>query len=156
MQSQKEAILKVLLYIAKKYQKAYCYPSQERIRVLLAKYQKIRISTRTLNRRLREMELDGYFGRTRRHRRGDDGRMVFCSTLYRLMGRAFNEVYGWGKLVGSFFSFFHLPKLAQYRATTARDRGSCGSLAGLVDKFLSKGGASRTIPAVQKIFLPQQ
>lgn len=144
MESQKESIIRTLFEVARKHQKAYCYPSQGRIVQLLGKYHALRISRRTLNRRLSELEAEGYFTRTRRHRQGKNGGMIFASTLYRLGGRAFNWLYGLGSLAGRLFSFYRVPKLAQYKRTSARDLASCGSLGGLITQALQKGGPSGT------------
>jgi len=142
MESQKEAIIKTLFKVARKYQKPYCYPSQRRILQLLGKYHHIFISLRTLNRRLVDLERERYFTRVRRHRAGLGGRMVFNSTLYKLGGRAFNWVYYQGQMAARIFSFYRLPKLAQYRSSTTRDLSLGGQVSGFVNSILQKGGLS--------------
>jgi len=144
VESQKESIVKTLFWVAKKYQKAYCYPSQKRMLSLLRKYHRLAISRRTLNRRLSELEAEGYFSRTRRHRQGPGGRILFNSTLYRLGGRAFNWLYGLGSLASHFFSFYRVPKVAQHKVSTARDLSRCGQLGKLVPQLLSKGSPAGT------------
>ncbi len=151
VKSQYEAIMETLFRIARKYQKAYCYPSQGRLLSLLRKYHHINISRRTLNRRLREMEDQGYFGRTRRHRRDDSGHMLFNSSLFRLMGRAFNWLYNLGAMAKGFFSFYRVPKLALYKSSTARDLSSGGKVADLAGQLFQKGGASRALSSPLKI-----
>lgn len=153
MISQKEAILKTLFHVARKYEKAYCYPSQFKILSLVRKHHGINKSLRTLNRRLGEMEIQGYFTRTRRHREGKDGRIVFNSTLYRLGGRSFNWLYGMGTLASKFFSFYHLPKLARYRSKTARDLPHGGSLARLNSLLTTIGGPAGNYSLSQKRFV---
>ena len=142
MESQKEAIVQTLFRVALKYSKAYCYPSQQRILGLLLKYRKLQISRRTLNRRLAELEAEGYFSRVRRHRAGDRGGMVFNSTLYKLGGRAFNWMYALARQANLFFSFYRVPKLAQYMFTTAGDLSSCGKPAVLTSQAFLEGTPS--------------
>lgn len=153
MISQKEAIMKSLFHIARKYEKAYCYPSQIRILNLIRKHYGVRRSLRTLNRRLAEMQREGFFTRTRRHRRGKDNKMVFNTTLYRIGGKAFNWLYGMGTLAKHFFSFYHVPKMARYKSNTASDLSKGGSL-GSLNSFLGPiGRPSATNSLGQKIFL---
>ena len=136
MGSIKEGIAKVLLAIAKKYEKAYCYPSQKHILRLLRKHQFIKISIRTLNRYLKEMEEEGYFSRVRRLRCGEGGKIVFCSTLYKLGGKLFNWVYkevSWGKRI---FSLFRLPKMAQYETHRVRYPSPVDKLPPLMEEFI--------------------
>lgn len=155
MVSQKVAILKTLFHVAFKYQKAYCYPSQVKILTLLKKHSHLKISRRTLNRRLSEMQSADYFTRTRRHREGEGGKILFNTTLYRLQGKAFNWLYGLGSLSKKFFSFFHAPKMAQYRNKTARDLSDGGSLGVLRPLLSSKGGPAGFYSFHQKDFLPE-
>jgi hypothetical protein len=145
MESQKAAIAKTLLAIARKYGKAYCTPSQAKINKLLRKRHHIKRSIRTLNRRLREMQDDGDFTRTRRHRRGKDGKMIFCSTLYTLGGKIFNWAYQESRFFAGVFSFFHVPKMAQYRDGTARYPSSVDNLARLITSVLQKGAPPAAI-----------
>lgn len=136
--SIKAAIAKTLLAIAKKYEKGYCYPSQRHILRLLRQRQWIDISLRTLNRYLKEMEEEGYFSRVRRLRCGQGGKIVFCSTLYKLGGKLFNWVYkevSWGKRL---FSFFRLPKMAQYETHRVRYPSVVDKLPPSVEEFISK------------------
>lgn len=151
MESQSEAIVKTLFKVARKYQKPYCYPSQRRLLQLVRKYHGFRFSLRTLNRRLAELQRARYFTRVRRHRAGPGGRMVFNSTLYKLGGRAFNWVYGLGTWSAQVFSFYRLPKLAQYRSSTTRDLSLSGQVSGFVESILSKGGLSGTLSPPLKI-----
>ena len=139
MESQKEAILTTYFAVAQKYQKPYCYPAQKRTLVLLGKYHKIDISLRTLNRRLRELEDEGYIKRTRRHREGADGKMIFNTTLTHLKARAFDWVSRSLMKAARVFTFFRLPKMALYKLKTARYPSAEDNLAGLITRFLSKG-----------------
>lgn len=139
MQGVGEAILSTYFGVAGKYQKPYCYPSQRHTLRLLKKYHKIDISVRTLNRYLRKMEDQTFIGRTRRHREGKDGKIIFNTTLTHLRARAFD--WAFRRLMGAakVFSFFHLPKMALYRFKTTRYPSDGDNLVSLIAKFLSKG-----------------
>ena len=139
MESQKEAILGTYFAVAQKYKKPYCYPAQAYTLVLLAKRHRIYISLRTLNRRLRELEDEGYIKRTRRHREGEGGKMIFNTTLTHLKARAFDWVSRSLMKAARVFTFFRLPKMALYRFKTARYPSAGDNLAGLITRFLSKG-----------------
>jgi hypothetical protein len=142
VESQKEGILGTYFAVAQKYQKPYCYPSQVHTVRLLAKYSKIKISVRTLNRRLRELEDAGYIKRTKRHREGKDGKIIFNTTLTHLKARAFDWASRGLMKSARVFSFFRLPKMALYRFKTARYSSIGDNLAGLITQFLSKGEPS--------------
>jgi hypothetical protein len=151
METKLNPVLQTIMAVAKKAQKAYCYPSQRRLLVLLAKYHNVHISLRTLNRYLRVLEDEHFFKRIRRHRKGSptvdpltgrEGppRILFASTLYKLQGRAFNWV--WDRLTQAkgFFCFYRMPKLAQYNCETERygcHSGQAGRLGALLG---SEGG----------------
>ena len=137
-----EKILETYFIVAQKYQKPYCYPAQAYMLVLLAKYHKVFISLRTLNRKLRWLEDSGYIKRTRRHREGEGGKMIFNTTLTHLKARAFDWVSRGLLRAARVFSFFHLPKMALYRFKTARYPSAEDNLAGLITRFLSKGAPS--------------
>jgi hypothetical protein len=80
-------LLHLLYAVLAKHGKSYCYPSQEKILELLNTHYGITISRRTLNRWLAAMEGE-YIHRTRRHRRGKDGRILFRTTLYQFSKKA--------------------------------------------------------------------
>jgi hypothetical protein len=141
MEAKLTPVLKTLLAVAKKFEKAYCYPSQARLLLLLRKYHKLRISRRTLNRYLRTLEGEHFFTRVRRHRQGKNGKMIFASTLYKLGGRAFNWVHDMGTMSASFFTFFRVPKLAQYKSASARYGSHRGQLDRLRSLVAPIGGA---------------
>jgi hypothetical protein len=46
---------------------------------------------------------------------GPDGKPIFCSTLYKFTGKMFNWAYSLGKAFKNVFSFFRVPKWAQYQ-----------------------------------------
>lgn len=156
MQSKLAPILETLLAVAKKAQKAYCYPSQARILLLLVKFHKLRISRRTLNRYLKTLEQDHFFTRVRRHRKGPAAvnpvtgaegapKILFASTLYKLGARAFNWVAERLARAQRFFSFFRVPKLAQYKAASARYGNHSGQLDRLRSLLAPIGGPSGSL-----------
>jgi hypothetical protein len=53
--------------------------------------------------------------RIRRHRKGVDGKIVFCSTLYKFKGKVFNYLLRIRNRVNGLFSFFRVPKWSQYK-----------------------------------------
>jgi len=133
MTSRCEAVVISLLSVAKKHGKKYCWVSQNRLEELVIKYHKMAMSNRTLNRDLRWLEDNGYISRLRRIRVDPAGRMVFCSTLYKFKGKLFNWLYSVGNRVKRLFSFFRLPKWADYKLTQKRvfsdgDASSVGML----------------------------
>ena len=146
VESQKEAILRTYLAIAKKYEKAYTLQAQKYTCHLLGKYHRVYISIRTLNRRLRELEDEGYLSRVRRHRAGEDGKMIFCSTLTHIRARAFNWAWGMGMKALKIFEVFRLPKLAEYRVTKAGYPSPVDNPALFIKSLLRKGAPSAVFP----------
>ena len=114
MESQKEAILMTLVGVAKCHNKPYCYVSQNRQLELIKKFHSWNISRRTLNRRLKELEREGYFIRIRRHVKAIDGHLILRSTLYKFCGKLFNWLYGLRRWVQGIFAVFAVPKWAQH------------------------------------------
>lgn len=114
MESQKEAILSTLVAVGKCHNKGYCFVSQKRQLELLSKYHSWNISRRTLNRRLHELESEGYFVRIRRHLKAPDGHLILRSTLYRFCGKLFAWLYGVKRWVDRIFGVFAVPKWAQH------------------------------------------
>jgi len=115
MTARCESILICLLSVAKKHQKKYCFVSQRRIGELLDLYHDFGISNRTLNRDLRWLEDHAFISRVRRLRVTSSGKFVRDCTLYKFTGKLFNWLYLLGNRVKRFFSFFHLPKMADYQ-----------------------------------------
>ena len=116
MESQKTAILMTLIGVAKCHKKAYCWVSQNRQLELLDKYHSWNISRRTLNRRLRELEDEGYFIRIRRHLKAADGHLVLRSTLYKFCGKLFNWLAGLKRWLGSVFGVYAVPRWSQHNS----------------------------------------
>lgn len=73
------------------------------------------MSRRQLNRILKVLESDKFIERIRRHRKGIDGKIVFCSTLYKFKGKVFNMLLRMRNRVEGLFSFFRVPKWSQYK-----------------------------------------
>ena len=115
MTARCEAAVMSLLGVARKYNKFYCWVSQKRLEELIEKYHCIGLSNRTLNRDLRWLEDNGYISRLRRIRVNKEGKLVFCSTLYKFTGKLFNWLHSMGNRVKRLFSHFRLPRLADYQ-----------------------------------------
>jgi DNA-binding HxlR family transcriptional regulator len=116
IESPLQAAAETLSSICSKYGKAYCYPSQLTIMRLVDEYHDIEISRRTLNRVLRWLEDHGYFKRTRRHRAGPDGRILFGTTMYELKKKLFIRLNSMKKWVDRVSSPLRVPIRAQYRS----------------------------------------
>ena len=132
MESRGEAILGCLFGVSLKYGKRYCYPSQNKIQQLLFDYHYIEISNRTLNRDLLELEEDGFLERLRRTKKMCGGKKMFTSTLYKFKAKAYIWLNSLGKWVKKVFSFFRLPKMADYKSIrgneiSSKDSVGCGN-----------------------------
>lgn len=77
-------ILKVLYGLMGRYDKRYCFPTQDKLCELCSKFAYLSLSRRQLNYDLRAMERGGLIVRTRRHKRDPLRGMVFRSTLYHI------------------------------------------------------------------------
>jgi len=108
------AILSTLSGISAKHEKTYCYPSQRTILGLLKSYHQVKISRRTLNRRLKVLENEAYFERVRRILRGKDGAMIFRSTLYKLRWKLFNLMGSLRKEASALLHLLRVPFLANH------------------------------------------
>ena len=115
MTARCESLIISLLSVAKKHGRYYCFVSQKRLEELLGMYHGFGISNRTLNRDLRWLEDNGYISRLRRIRVNKEGKLVFCSTLYKFTGKLFNWLNSMGNRVKRLFSHFRLPRLADYQ-----------------------------------------
>ena len=85
-------ILQCLVQIATKYGRLWAYPTQEKLRELLAKYHGLQISARSLNRHLAALQSQGYLDRIRRHTRAQSGMLILKSTVYRLRAATYGMV----------------------------------------------------------------
>ena len=111
-----QAVAETLSSVCSKYGKVYCYPSQLTIMRLVKDYHDIEISRRTLNRVLRWLEDHGYFSRTKRHRAGPDGRMLFGTTMYKLKKKLFIRLNSIKKWVDRVSSPLRVPLRSQYKS----------------------------------------
>ena len=108
------AIVGVLSALQLKFGKDYSYPSQEKLRELLARYHKIVISPRTLNRRLRFLEDNGFIYRVRRTCKGPEGRMLFRTTAYYVLHKAVTLAKVVAQVAKKIAAALHLPLMADY------------------------------------------
>ena len=111
-----EAILETLSSVCGKYGKAYCYPSQETILRLASTYHGVEMSRRTLNRVLRWLEDHKYFKRTKRHRQGPDGRILFATTMFELKKKLFIRLNSLKKWLDWVSAPLRVPLRAPYRS----------------------------------------
>lgn len=84
-----EKILITLFTLLEKYQKSYCFPSQQKLLNLLSTYHGISCCRRTLNYHLKHLELLGYIVRKRRLKRLHDGTLSLSTSLYFLTKEAY-------------------------------------------------------------------
>ena len=143
MTSKKEAILYTLAGVALKYNKGYCYPSQAHIMYLVKKWHKISMSRSTLNRILKEMEIEGWFERIRRHREGANGKILFGTTLYKLKAKVYKYLGSLKEWLGKFFLRFRVPFVGQYKPPKSEILGGGIGGEGVLGVLLNgKGRAS--------------
>ena len=137
------ATMETISSVCSKYGKAYCYPSQLTILRLVKEYHDIDISVRTLNRVLRWLEDHKYFKRTRRHRAGPNGRILFATTMYELKKKLFirlNSIKKWADRVSS---PLRVPLRSKYRSRRKNEISTEASGdVGILWKAAIKGGAS--------------
>ena len=138
-----QATIETISSVCSKYGKAYCYPSQLTILRLVKEYHDIDISVRTLNRVLRWLEDHKYFKRTRRHRAGPDGRILFATTMYELKKKLFirlNSIKKWAERVSS---PLRVPLRSQYKSRKKNEifKEASGNV-GILWKADKKGRAS--------------
>lgn len=111
-----QAVAETISSVCSKYGKAYCYPSQLTILRLVKEYHDIDISLRTLNRVLRWLEDHAYFKRTRRHRAGPNGRILFATTMYELKKKLFIRLNSIKKWVDRVSSPLRVPLRSKYKS----------------------------------------
>lgn len=122
-----QAVVETISSVCSKYGKAYCYPSQLTILRLVKEYHGIDISVRTLNRILRWLEDHGFFKRTRRHRAGPDGRMLFGTTMYELKKKLFIRLNSIKKWVDRVSSPLRVPIRSGYKSRRKNEISSNAS-----------------------------
>ena len=111
-----QATEETLISICAKYMKAYCYPSQETILRLLKERHGITICRRTLNHVLRWLEDHNHFKRTRRHRKGMNGRILFATTMYTLKKKIFKRLNSLKRWVDRVSLPLRVQTRAQYKS----------------------------------------
>lgn len=137
-----QAVAETISSVCSKYGKAYCYPSQLTILRLVKEYHDIDISLRTLNRVLRWLEDHAYFKRTRRHRAGPNGRILFATTMYELKKKLFIRLNSIKKWVDRVSSPLRVPLRSKYKSRKKNEISTEAS--GDVEKMwktVIKGGA---------------
>ena len=122
-----EAVAETVGSVAAKFGKGYCYPSQETIRRLLYERHGIDICLRTLNYILRWLERHGYFKRTRRHRAGPNGRILFATTMYTLKKKLFIRLNSIRKWIDRVSSPLRVQVRAEYRSIRQNEILPCAA-----------------------------
>lgn len=128
------AIVSVLMGIGKTYGKKYVVPSQRTILGLLYRFHGVKISRRTLNRRLRWLENGFYIRRQRRRSLLKEPLGQFRSTMYFFKGKLYNKLHSLGNWITGLFRFYRVPKVAHYKELH-RSRSTLGVLRN-VEKML--------------------
>lgn len=82
--------------INRKYGKNYCYPSQNRLLLLMKEFYQVKRSRATLNRWLRVMEDEGFIKRVRRHTKDKIRGYIFKSTLYSITHKGYLKLRATG------------------------------------------------------------
>ena len=114
-------ILDLLRGLMKHFGKSYCYPSQKKIVELLWKQHGVKISRRTLNRYLDDLERWNCISRIRRLRKGPDGEIQFFTTAYYILQRVVDNVKKIVRAVVRVAGACRVPLVSQYSLTTQRD-----------------------------------
>jgi len=102
----KRSLLLSLSHLMLRNGKRYCYPSQEKLCVILHKYYGSDLGRRALNYHLAYLVDSGYIRRTRRIRRDVSGKLLFASTLYFFRKRGYSllaKIANTGKKLEKFF-----------------------------------------------------
>ena len=115
------AIVSVLEGLMRKYGKAYSYPSQEKIIELLQTYHGFKMTRRTLNRYLADIERWNCIGRIVRHHEGPNRTMQFRTTAYYILQRVAEIVKKFLRQAIRLAEVFRVPRITQYSLTTERD-----------------------------------
>ena len=114
-------IVAVLAHLCNKYERSWCYPSQDKICELLARFHGITLSRRHLNRHINALIAAGYLKTTRRHTKDRHGTLILKSTLYELQGAAWTLIQSFGATLAKLstlivhnFNHHAVPKAAQH------------------------------------------
>lgn len=118
-------IIAVLSFLCDKYQRRWCYPSQDTLLELLRRFHGLHIERRTLNRHLAGFESLGYIQRTRRHTKNKDGSLHLKSTVYTLTATALTFIQSIARAAKDLstkivdkFHHYAVPKTAQHARHT--------------------------------------
>lgn len=97
-------ILNVLFRVQTKYNKLYCFPSQQKILRLMREYLDDGKSIATLNRWLRRVEDAGYIKRQRRIIRHKVKGLLFQSTMYKITHKGLLLLARYNSMVWAFIN----------------------------------------------------
>jgi hypothetical protein len=114
-------ILAIITKLCEKYERRWCYPSQETILELLERWHRVVMDRRTLNRHLNGLQHLGYIERTRRHHKARDGSLILKSTVYTITAVTAQLIHNFGAALAKLstilvhkFNPYAVPKTAQY------------------------------------------
>jgi hypothetical protein len=111
-------LLQLLAGLCGHFGKPYTFPSQQTILEILQRRYRLAISRRTLNRRLRHLEIAGMITRTRRHKHDrPSGRLILRSTLYFVTSFGRRMVKKTVDNLSKFLRNIAVPHLAQQLST---------------------------------------
>lgn len=114
MTKDMEKVARGLLGIAKCHNKTYCWVAQSSFQILLEKFEHWDMSERTLRRRLKDLEDQGYIKIVHRNWSEVNGVKKFRCNLYFFTRKVFEWFEKLERVVRKVFSFFHRPKMADY------------------------------------------
>ncbi len=114
MTKDMERVARGLLGIAKCHNKTYCWTAQSSFQILLERYEHWNMSERTLRRRLKNLEDQGYIKIVHRNWSEENGSKKFKCNLYFFTRKLFEWFEKLERVVRKVFSFFRRPSLADY------------------------------------------
>jgi len=142
MTRQMEQVARGLLAIAKRHNKGYCYTAQSSFQLLLEKFEHWNVSERTLRRRLKDLEDQGYIKIVHRNWSEENGTKRFKCNLYFFTRKLFEWFEKIERVVRKVFSFFRRPSLANYSfKPLTRDLGTIAENVEILWKTDKKGVA---------------
>lgn len=107
-----QAVVEYLKKLCEFHKKKYCFPSQDTIMKYCQEWEGEKISKRTLNRILVQLEEEGWISRACRHKQNADGTWIFRSSLYLLTEKVFNACEKAVVKAKKFFTNMGLPEMA--------------------------------------------
>ncbi len=120
MTEQMEMVVRGLIGIAKTHGKTYCWVAQINLQTLLERFEHWNMSERSLRRRLKDLEDEGYIKITHRNWTEENGSKKFRCNMYEFTKKFFLWLQKLADYARKVFSHFRRPKLADYSSKTIR------------------------------------